>query len=220
MVDRIEKTERFEYWQVRDTAETHKDREQKEDNGKDAFQSFQEKTDWQLLFDKTQLWNKNVQLTKDEIEKIIFKKMNLKTDPSLLRVNIILKGGGLMNPAFLAISRQVALTLKTLKTDDIIPLETLTKDNVLRITVPRDPQSFLKEEEQLRTEEKKSAPPASRNNEGSTTGIHPAKQTGNILQTLNILNTKTHRIKKDILTIYAIALVVFVLFVWGLILIF
>ena len=72
--------------------------------------------------------------------------MNLKTDPSLLRIDIFLKGGEEISPAFLSISRILGLKMKSFNSGDEIPLNLLLVDNVLRITIPANPEIFLKEE--------------------------------------------------------------------------
>ena len=86
VVERIDKTDRFEYWKIQSTVETQKDRQSGQDTGQDSFQALGEKTDWELLFDKSRLWKRGIQVAKDEIEKVIFRKINLKTDPSMILI--------------------------------------------------------------------------------------------------------------------------------------
>lgn len=148
MVERIDKTDRLEYWKVGASTESQKDREQKEESPqKDAFASLSEKTDWRLLFDKSKLWKRNIQILKEEIKSVVYRKINLKTDPSLLRVDIELNGGEWISPAFLAVSRQVGLKIKNLKSREKIPPDLILNNNILRITVPANPQMFRDEEE-------------------------------------------------------------------------
>lgn len=150
MADRIDKMGHMEYWRVHASTETHKDRGQEEDKrdqeGKDAFSSLQDKTDWKLLLDKSSLWKRNIQILKEEIDKVLFKKINLRTDPSLLRVDILLKGGEKISPAFVSISRAVGLRIKNMNSGDPIPEDLILRDNVLRITIPANPELFAKEE--------------------------------------------------------------------------
>ncbi len=148
MVERIDKTDRLEYWKVSASTESQKDREQKEESSqKDAFASLSDKTDWKLLFDKSKLWKRNIQVLKEEIKNVVYRKINLKTDPSLLRVDVELTGGETISPAFLAVSRQVGLKIKNMKSRETIPLDLILHNNMLRITVPTNPQMFKDEEE-------------------------------------------------------------------------
>ncbi len=153
MVDRIDKTDRVEeYWKIDSSAETYKDKQQGENEGNpDAFASLSEKTDWKLLFDKSQLWKKNIQVLKEEIKQVVFRKLNLKTDPSLLRIDVELISGEKISPAFLAISRYAALQLKNLKSGDPIPESSIMPDSaVLHITIPSNPELFTEEERLLK----------------------------------------------------------------------
>src|SRR5687768_4657187 len=105
MAERIDKKGQYEYLRVDSSAETDKDRsqsgqEEDRDSGKDQFQKLQDKTDWNIFLDKSHLWKKNIQINTEEIDAVIFRKLNLKTDPSLLRVDINLADGGSISPAF------------------------------------------------------------------------------------------------------------------------
>jgi len=142
-IERIDKTDHPEYWQVAASAETHKDKGQgQEESPSDHFEALGESTDWRLLFDKSKLWKKNIQVLKDELKRIIFRKINLKTDPSLLRVDIELASGEMISPAFVSISRLDAFKIKSLRSGDVIPEAFLLRDGVLHINIPTNPQLF------------------------------------------------------------------------------
>ncbi|MBI2339110.1 MAG: hypothetical protein HYU99_01925 [Deltaproteobacteria bacterium] len=160
VVERIDKTDRFEYWKVQSFTETQKDRQSGHDASKDAFQAFGEKTDWELLFDKSRLWKRGIQVARDEIGAIVFRKINLKTDPSLLRVDVELKGGGNISPAFVSISRATGLKIKNLQPGDRIPEEQVLHNDILYITVPANPELFREEEKKIAGESKKTSVPA------------------------------------------------------------
>ncbi len=156
-IDRIDKTDRREYWQVSAPTESDKDKESSQGDAQeehsDHFEAFGERTDWNILFDKSKLWKRNIQVLKEEIQKLIFRKINLKTDPSLLRLDIELIGGEIITPAFVAISRMNAFRIKHLKNGDIIPPDFLIKDGTLTVNIPTNPKLF--EEIKVKDTEKK-----------------------------------------------------------------
>lgn len=212
MVDRIDKTERADYWKISSTAETHKDKEQQgESQGKDAFASLSEKTNWKLLFDKSQLWKRNIQISQDEIQQIIFKKINLKTDPSLLRVDVHLKNGEKISPAFLAVSRHTGLKLKNLNPFDPIPTTyemLLMPEKTLRITIPTNPQMFAEEEK--RVDENQKIPPLI---EDLTVKNNPSSQKGGTF--FGLINPRTHKIRMEMLIVYGVILLTMTLLIGG-----
>ena len=145
MVDRLDKVDRLEAWRVQEAPESKKGEAQEQESGKDAFAALNERTDWKLLFEKSRLWKRNIQVTSDEIDKVFYVKINLKTDPSLLRIDILLKGGATISPAFMSVSRMIGLKIKNLKMGDPIPEEYILSNKMLRITVPADPSLFAGE---------------------------------------------------------------------------
>ncbi|MBX7149104.1 hypothetical protein K1X76_08450 [bacterium] len=145
VVERIDKLRETDYLRVDASAESQKDREQEDGGQQDNFQGLSDKTDWKLLLDKSKLWKKNIQIPVDDIEVIYYRKVNLKTDPSLLRIDLTLKNGEKIAPAFLAISRMAALQIKDLKSGDPLKVANLTRDNILQVTIPLNPALFKDE---------------------------------------------------------------------------
>lgn len=208
-VERIDKTDRLDYWKVQASSETHKDKEQgQQETGKDAFASLSEKTDWKLFFGKNQLWKKNIQVQKEEIENIIFKKINLKTDPSLLRIDVELTGGEKISPAFLAVPRALGLQLKNLKPGDLIQEKYLMKDNTLRLTVPTNPKWFTE------AEKKQKAIPKAPVDESDEATVKRNKMSrlGNLLA---LRDPQTHQIRLETVLVYGIAGLLLILFIGG-----
>lgn len=153
MVDRIDKIDGAEnYWKIAASTETDKEKSHQEQDSrkKDVFDSLGEKTDWKSLFDKSKLWNHNIQLGRDETKQVLFRKLNLKTDPSLLKVDVELNGGETITPAFISISRSVGLQIKNLKNGDAIPLNLIFQGDLLRLTIPTNPELFIQEEEKAK----------------------------------------------------------------------
>lgn len=143
---RIDPIKSTDYLRVENTGDTEKDRRQSQQEGQDnqdAFRSFQEKTDWNKLFDKTKLWKKNIIIPKSEIKECLFYKINLKTDPSLLRLSIIKQDGQKIPTCFLSLSRANGLRIKNLKISDKIPLDLLSSDDNIQITIPNNPDLLI-----------------------------------------------------------------------------
>lgn len=215
-VERIDKSDRLDYWKVQSSSETHKDKEQGQEEGKrDAFAALSEKTDWQNLFeDKTQAWNRNVQVMQEEIDQIIFIKINLKTDPSLLRVDVELKGGETISPAFLAISRAVGLKIKNLKPGEAIPEEYILQNNILRIIVPTNPKLFRERENQAARKTKAPPKKVAESTEATEATVKHKKAAG-WSKTLALKDPKTNQIRLEILAGYGIAFLVLLLLIGG-----
>ena len=114
------------------------------------------------LFNKSRLWKKNIQIPERDIDQIFFRKLNLKTDPSLLRVDMKLKSGENVSPAFLTLARAEAFKIKHLATGEPLPLKHVLQDKSVWVTLPSDPKMFeevatqvekKEEETQMQTEE-------------------------------------------------------------------
>jgi len=211
MVERIEKKEHFEYWQVEASTQTHKDRKEGEESPHDQFSQAQETTDWNLFLDKSRLWNKNIQVLHDEIHKIIFQKINLKTDPSLLRIDVHLVGGEIISPAFISIVRRECLKLKNFTAGQEIPVSLLVRNKTLQIITPTNPQQFLEEEKKL---QQKPKAPFIALSEDTTTVIKPAFKSP---ATFTIWDKEKHKIKFDVLALYIVTLILTFMFIVGLI---
>lgn len=154
-IERIDKTYGpADHARIDASAESQKDRGQKEQEEKDSFQNPQDKTDWHLLFEKSKLWKRNVLIEKEEVKAIYFGKINLKTDPSLVRVDIRLVNGEVINPGFVSVSRALGLQIKNLKPGDTIPFDTVGFDGKLRVVVPNNPEIFREPAKPLTHEEK------------------------------------------------------------------
>ncbi len=199
MVERIVNRDLLEYWKVDSSHETEKDRQQSE--GDSEFSSPYDKTDWKLLFDKSRLWNRNVRVTLDEVDSIYFKKINLKGDPSLLRVDILLKSGSRISPAFLHISRGHGLKLKNLKPGSRIDPTELTRDPHLQVTVPANPALFQAEESKIQ-EVTKTIVPVKRESEETTKILRVTK-----LGFLSLKDPITQKTRPEIVILYSLAFI-------------
>lgn len=205
MVERIEKTDRHEYWQVQSSAETHKDRGQKESQ-QDAYAPLGDHTDWKHLLDKSNLWKRNIQITRADIGRIVFQKVNLKSDPSLLRVDMELSDGSVISPAFLAISRMAALKIKNLNPGDVLSPDQIGAGSTLRITVPTNPEIFKKAERQ-----NAAAPSASTElgDQSDTLAIQK------LVRKTGLAGFLKREIRTEIFVAAAISMFVLMLILWG-----
>ncbi|EKD46976.1 MAG: hypothetical protein ACD_66C00270G0003 [uncultured bacterium] len=214
MVERIEKKEFFEYWQVEASTETHKDRKEDEESQGDGYKTPYETTDWKLFFDKSQLWNKNIQILKEEIAQIVFQKINLKSDPSLLRVDIFLNSGSKISPAFVSLSRAESLMLKNMLPGHLMSLDTIVKNKSLIVMVPTNPEKFIEEEKKLQLK---------RSNKGHVLSQELSEETTTVIkQTVKnsvfiLRDQKTGKIKMDVFTLYVVTLVLFFMLLTGII---
>ena len=152
MVDRVEN--RFEQPHLyrvdgtRDALEEErsKDGNEGEDEGEpDNFDKLRDSDDLRSLFNKAHLWQRNIEVKVEDIDKIKVLGVNLKTDPSLLKIRIFLYDGQVIPTAFLSISRELGFKVRSLKDTAFIDVNVLTKERVLRITMPKD-ESQLDEE--------------------------------------------------------------------------
>lgn len=233
MVDRIQKPSDTEYLRVEASAESEDrggqdEEEQEEESSTDEFSSFHEKTDWQVLFDKSKLWKKNIALSQDEIEQVIFRKVNLKTDPSLLRVDIVLSDGEVIAPAFMAISRMQGLQVKSIPSGQEIPLNKIFVGHTINITIPTNPELFQeKTPSAIKTSTKKTPSPSptppqtpAKNlddtddtvTESTLTSLNPRLNWKDILKPVDPENQK---IRLEIVSIYALIAVLLTLIVFA-----
>lgn len=104
----------------------------------DAYDKLSEKTDWNILFDKSHLWQQSVDVPVEDILELKFVTVNLKTDPCLLQLKASLKDGSTYDPAFLSMSRASGLKLKNLPRGSRLPVGQVTRSRVLTLTVPKD----------------------------------------------------------------------------------
>lgn len=216
----MDKTDRLEPWRVQATTDSGKGKQEGEEKeqGKDAFASLHDKTDWQILFSKKSQWKTGIQVLREEIDQILFRKINLKTDPSLLRIDIILKGGGKISPAFMAISRAVGLKIKDLNSGDPIPEPLIMKGNILRVTTPSDPKRFAEWEKRSKKEGPKSSKaPGSESEEDLT--IKKARGLS-LLERLKIKDPATKQTRVEIALIYGMILFILLMVIWGIFLLF
>lgn len=214
MVDRIDKSIRVDDpWKIQSTAETYKEKGDQE-SSKDEFSGFQEKTDWNLLFDRSKLWKKNIQLQGSEIQSIVFRKINLKTDPSLLRIDVVLNGGEKISPAFLAISRAQGLQIKNLHSGDLVDPALLLQNESMTVTIPTNPDIFKEAEAPPARMPRQQAPQKTAAGDDGEKTVKAPLMPG-IGKKLGVLDPFSGRLKAEITWVYGIGLLIFSILIWG-----
>lgn len=179
--------------------------EQKKKLSEDTFSGFDEKTNWKNFLDHSRLWKKSIEIPKHNIDRIYFSKLNIKSDPSLLRVNIRLKDGSSIKPGFVSMSREMAIKCQHLKPGTPMSFETISMEDILRVTLPQESQNFNHQLQNL-----------------SNTKINPKIEKGvigSILSSLSLINPKTGGLRVEGLLINFILLSMVILIVTAIILI-
>ncbi|EKD51618.1 MAG: hypothetical protein ACD_62C00215G0002 [uncultured bacterium] len=145
MVDRLEIKYSNQTYRVdasRDALEEERKESQDEEGdgqpNDDKFGSLRDGQDLQRLFEKNQLWNRNIQIKVEDIDKIKVLGLNLKTEPSLLKIRIFLYDGAVIPTAIVSVSRSLAFQIRGLKNAAFVDVNMLTKGTVLSVTVPKD----------------------------------------------------------------------------------
>lgn len=152
MVDRIEKIfpDRYRIEGARDALEDQGKQQNGDDEGdeagsKDSFDKLSDRTDWNILFDQEALWQQNLQIPVEDVATVQFLGINLKTDPSLLKIRIVGRDGKVVPAAYLSVSRYQGLQLKNENKLAILDVKKLTKERVLWLTIPRDEKKVNEE---------------------------------------------------------------------------
>jgi hypothetical protein len=213
MVDRVDKIRFPEIRRVNpnDSATDERKRRQQpnseeEDEAGDGFDLLSERTDWHVLFDHPHLWQQNVEILAEEVKRIQYLGINLKTDPSLLKIRVDLHDGSVIPNAYLSVARSYALQLKNLQRLAPIELKRLTSSKVLWLTIPKDEKSLREEITRVTTN-------ATNKTFSRTVKKYLTRSTW--LQKLGIQDPVSRRVKTEIVWIYVTVVVVFCFFLFG-----
>jgi hypothetical protein len=132
---------------ARDALEEEREESQGEDGeeGKsDNFDKLKDGKELQSLFNKSHLWQRNIAIKTEDIDKIKLIALNINTEPSLLKIRVFLFDGTTIPTAFLSVSRSLALKLRSSKSQ-FIEVNWLTREPVLRVTVPKNERDIDEE---------------------------------------------------------------------------
>ena len=123
-------------------------------------------------------------------------------------MDIQLKGGEKISPAFVAISRLNAFKIKQLKSGDPLPLEPLFPGRALTITVPTNPKLFVEEEKKPAP-----SPPKPATDEKDETTVRSIKVRDFLLR-IGVTDPITLKIRPEMVIVYGVVLLT-LLFVGG-----
>lgn len=211
MVDRVDKIRFPEVRRVNASEDALEDRKRRgrdndgPEDDEDGFNLISDRTDWQILFDQPHLWQQNLELMVDEIRALSFLGVNLKTDPSLLKVRAELHDGSIYDEAYLSVPRSFGMQIKVLSRYSAIPLGKLTSGKSIWLTVPKDKAAVREEITRVTSVEKSFS---------RTFKRYLSHKTW--LQRLAIQDPVSRRYNVEIIGIYIILFVIFGLFVFGL----
>lgn len=203
MVDHIPKItdQSFRVHEAKDSTddEGKKQQDQQDDDQQsDNFDKLSNKTDWSVLFDQHKLWDRNIEVKVEDIDRIKYLGLNIRSNPALLKIRVFLYDGNVINTAFLSISRSLGLTLKNNLKGSFIDVNQITADTILRLTVPKDEE--LVDEEITRITESKEK------TFSRTFKILISKKTW--MEKLGIQDPVSKRINNEILWIYLTVFIV------------
>lgn len=212
MVNRIEPirpTEAHAVDKVRDDDERQQQQqnENDEEGEGDAFDKLSEKTDWNILFEKSHLWQDSLDLEIRDIKEIKFVSVNLKTDPCLVQISVELKDGTRYANAFLSLARAIGLRMKNTPRGGRIPLGDLTRGRSITITVPKD-ENQVKEEITRVTRDP-------RERTVSYTMKKLPRSRPGLLVRLGLKNPVSRRINSEIVWIYLTVFILGAAFIFG-----
>lgn len=212
MVDRVYnkygETQLYRVDATRDSLEEEKGKENPEEGegeGKPSEFANIKKKDWQQLVDKNHLWKRNLTLKTEEVRAVKILGLNLKSDPSLIKLRIFLNDGREINTAFMSLERSRALKLQTGHESSVTDLKLLTSDQILRVTIPQDEQRVDDEITRVTKPEVT-----------LSETIKSLVARRSLLSALGVVDLKTNQVNKEILGIYITAAAVLTVIVFAL----
>ncbi|MCP5464708.1 MAG: hypothetical protein H7A33_06770 [Deltaproteobacteria bacterium] len=202
MVERVPKTElnanTYRVDESKDATDDQSGNQQSQDQeggeGKsDAFERLSEKTNWQVLFNKKELWQRNKEISLEDVDKIKFLAVNLKSNPALLTIRLFLVEDQVISTAFLAVPRTLAMQIKAQGVGSHIDPHLLSQDGKIRVTLPADDDMMDEEITRITNDPKEKS---------LSTTLRMLVPQKNWWQRLGIQDPVSHEINKEILIIY------------------
>lgn len=219
MVDRISKINPHDHLRVdeigeeEDEARKRQEEEEEEEEKKksNSFESEKKRMDELLLQEKAYQRHKGpmsrVELAQDEIAEVIFEGVELKTDPSLLRIQLYKKDGQFFKEATLALPRSLAIRYRVLKLGSVLDFQNFLNENAKMVVLI--PQEQMSEEASL--------PEVIESHEPSLSQTLKMLLKKTWPQRLGIKDSQTNRKNQEVILAYVTVLVIilaFVLAVW------
>lgn len=214
MADRIDKFDPsagvYRVDATRDSLEEEKQNQSGEEGeeNQDSFDKLSEKTDWNLLFEKQNLWKKNIKIPVEDIASIKFLGVNIKTDPSLLNIRIALNDGQVLTQAFLPMARMQGFKFKSTPRLSELDVRQITAGPVLNVTIPADEEELNKEITKITLKPKA----------GEVTFSQRVKNLihrKSLIQKIGLQDPVSKNVNNEIVGIYVTILVVVVVVIFG-----
>ena len=101
----------------------------------DGFDRALDRTNWKVYLDQPRQNQRQVVVPVEGIKEIRFLKINLKTNPSLLNVKVLLNDASLLSSAYVSVARHMATTFERHRVGDVIEASEISTDPVLTFFV-------------------------------------------------------------------------------------
>ncbi|MBF0105195.1 MAG: hypothetical protein HQM16_07695 [Deltaproteobacteria bacterium] len=143
MVDYVKKVGPSPYRvdEAKDSLDEDRKRQRGDDDDaegdKDNFDKSIDQKHLKDLYGKSDLWQRDVEVKVEDVDRIKFLGLSLKTNPALLKMRIFLFDGSVMSTAFMAVSRALAMRLKNYNSSAYLDINTLTDKPTLLVALPK-----------------------------------------------------------------------------------
>jgi hypothetical protein len=139
VVDRIEKTNKADYWKIASTHETkeEKKREEKGQSGQEQRDSFGETSDFIQLLAKDPRKFKGEKIATTQIKGFTFRGVSTHRDKALLEVDISFANGTFIKGAQIAISRQEGMRYISRRTGEELVVDQIVRGTFLTVAIPQ-----------------------------------------------------------------------------------
>lgn len=101
----------------------------------DGFDRALDRTNWKVYLEQPRQNQRKVVVPVGQIQEMRFLKINLRTNPSLLNVKVLLNNASLLSSAYLSVPRHMAMTFEGYRVGDVIDVSEVSSDPVLSFFV-------------------------------------------------------------------------------------
>lgn len=140
MVDRIEKTDRADYWKIASTKETkeEKKREDQKHSGQEPKDTFGETSDFIQLLSKDPRKYSSEKIASSQISGFTFRAVSTHREKAILEVDISMSNGTLIRGAQVAVSRAQGMQFLSRRPGEEIVVDQIVKGTILTVAIPQD----------------------------------------------------------------------------------
>jgi len=139
VVDRIEKTDRAEYWKIASTKETkeEKKREDQKHSGQEPKDSFGETSDFVQLLAKDPRKYSSEKIASTQISGLTFRGISTHREKAIIEVDISMTNGTLIRGAQVAVSRAQGMQYLSRRPGEEIVVDQIVKGTILTVAIPQ-----------------------------------------------------------------------------------